>query len=109
MDDRLRLVEDDTYAVIDTETGELFRMEEVVARLPWRANRLAPREPRMPPHEYVVLVRRTAQEMRDCNALGFLIDHHPAAYDAYFRLYQWPSRYLDWEDHRHWRSRIGNR
>jgi hypothetical protein len=106
--DRLTLVEG-VYAAIDTETGEVHTLEEVVARLPWRANRLAPSEPRMPAHEYAVLVGHTAQEVRDWNVVAFLIDHHAAAYLAYFRLYQLATRYLDFEEHRYWRCHIGAR
>ncbi len=100
----------DSYAAIDTATGERFEFVEAAERLRWRWNRLAPSEPRMPRHCYVVLVGLTAEETRAARVLEFVIEKHPAAYDAYFRLYQWASRYLEPGDgFRYWRSRIGER
>lgn len=87
------------YAVINEATRELFELEDLVVALPWKHNELAPHEPRMPPHEYVledwcdpVVYRR----------LEFLIRNHGESFDAYFRAYRRPNRYLEVGAWRYW-------
>ena len=91
------------YAAIDVRSGELHELSQLAARLPWRDSVLAPQEPRMPAHQYVV-VERTVLE--DCRVLEFIIDHHPETYAAYFRGYQHPTRYLEVGWLRYWRTRL---
>ena len=80
-------------------------IEELAEKLPWRNNVLAPREPRMPPHQYVVVDDLERPELEACRLLESIIDEHPEAYLAYFRGYQHPTRYLEVGDLRYWRSR----
>ena len=79
---------------------------DLAEKLPWRNNVLAPREPRMPPHQYVVLGDLNGPELEACRLLEGIIDHHPEAYLAYFRGYQHATRYLEAGDLRYWRSRL---
>jgi len=84
----------------------IAEFHEAAARLPWRDSVLAPQEPRMPAHQYVVV---ESAVLDDCRVLEFVIDHHPEAYSAYFRGYQRPWRYLEVGGLRYWRSRLNGR
>jgi hypothetical protein len=99
----LRLAPPPGHGAIVVATGERHELEDVAALLPWRDNVLAPHEPRMPAHQYVV-VESAVQE--DCRVLEFIIDHHAETYAAYFRGYQHPTRYLEVGGLRYWRSRL---
>jgi len=94
------------YAAIDVRSGEIHELSQVASRLPWRDSVLAPHEPRMPAHQYVV-VQRTVLE--DCRILEFIIDHHPETYGAYFRGYQHPTCYLEVDELRYWMSRLNEK
>jgi hypothetical protein len=95
------------YAARDVRTGEVHEFGELAALLPWRDNVLAPHEPRMPPHQYVVVEDLGDDELAACRMLELLIDDHPESFLAYFRGYRTPFRYLEIGDgHRYWRSRI---
>jgi hypothetical protein len=94
------------YAVVDLGSGEVHEFSEVAARLPWRDNSLAPHEPRMPPHQYLLVRDLRNAQLEACHMLEFIIDRHPEAYLAYFRGYQHPTRYLEVRGFRYWRSRL---
>jgi hypothetical protein len=94
------------YAAIAVDSGEVYEFDEAAARLPWRNNVLAPHEPRMPAHQYVVV---QSAVLEDCRILEFIIDHHPETYSAYFRGYQHPTHYLEVGGLRYWRSSLNRR
>lgn len=84
------------------------------AQLPWRT---ALAGDGMPAHQYVVFGTKDGKgippgmEHPDKKlAVGGLltaIRHHPDAYDAYFRGYRWPMRYLELPDgRRYWRTAL---
>jgi hypothetical protein len=97
------------YAVVDLGSGEVHEFSEVAERLPWRNNSLAPHEPRMPPHQYLLVRDLRNAQLEACHMLEFTIDRHPEAYLAYFRGYQHPTRYLEVRGFRYWRSRLQGR
>jgi hypothetical protein len=103
----------DDFTVVDQVTGELFHMRDAVAKLPWRSNIVPPdatpaqRRCHMPPHQYVAIVGLTEEQNRAAVVLEVILDNHPAAYLAYFRLYQSPMRYLEWEGRRYFRTKLG--
>lgn len=94
------------YAVIDRKTEERHEFEELVNRLPWKHNNLAPHEPRMPPHEYVL---ESWCDPVSFHRVRFIIRNHPESFDAYFRAYQRPMRYLEVGDRRYSPTAIGEK
>jgi hypothetical protein len=94
-----------TYVILEAPRAAIAEFREA-ARLPWRDNVLAPHEPRMPAHQYVVV---QSAVLDDCRILELMIDHHPDTSSAYFRGYQHPTRYLEVGRLRYWRSRLNGR
>lgn len=68
----------------------IAEVDELAAKLPWRDNVVEACEPRMPPHQYVLVEELDAPELDACRALEGLIDTHPDVYLAYFRRYEQP-------------------
>lgn len=97
------------FGVID-EQGRSHEFAALAAALPWRQTELAPHEPRMPAHEYVV-VNKLADELREvARLLKFVLDKHPASYRGYFRGYRTANRYLEPGDElRYWESWLRRR
>jgi hypothetical protein len=100
----------DGYAAIDVDTRKRYDLDWLAARLRWRHSVVLPQEPRMPPHEYIVVANLGGRDLRYCRILEFIIDKHPETYAAYFRGYQYPIRYLDSgsapNEYRYWRTRL---
>ena len=93
------------YGAVDRRTEQIHTFQSLAAQLPWRDNSLAPHEPRMPPHQYVVVNNLSPGEQDVCRMLEFVIDNHSESYLAYFRGYMTPTRYLEVDGLRYWRSR----
>jgi hypothetical protein len=93
-DERLRLRVADGRVVSDT--GEFYDLREAIEQVPWVKAKMYP-----PPHEYVVFGRcpTLPWEVVSC-----AIAKDPDSYLAYFRGYQRPMRYLDFEGRRYWRT-----
>ena len=90
--------------VSDVDTGDVYDLAAVAARIPWVDFQWTP-GPGMPRHSYVVLGRC---DDSDWDLLDFAIKKHPASYMAYFRGYQYPMRYLELGDgYRYWLTFAG--
>jgi hypothetical protein len=90
--------------LFDADTGELYDVAAVAARIPWVKFRGETVPPTMPEHWYVVLGK--CAEL-DWQLLAFAIAKHPDSYRAYFRGYQTATRYLELGDgYRYWRSKL---
>lgn len=97
----------DGYGAIDHHTGEIHDFQSLAAQLPWRDNSLAPHEPRMPAHQYIVVNGLGPGEKEVARMLAFVIDNHRESYLAYFRGYRFATRYLETGDGlRYWESRL---
>ena len=92
--DRLRLHIADGQ--ICDDTGQVYDLASAIDQIPWVQVRMYP-----PPHEYVTL--RTCP-ITAWDVLATAIAHHPDSYLAYFRGYQRPMRYLDFQGRRYWRT-----
>ena len=105
---QLNLQIEGNYNIKDLDSGRLFEWPTVVSGLPWRHNQLAPHEPRMPPHEYVLRDWCEGEQAVLYEVAGFAIDSSPKSYDAYFRAYQRPMKYMEVGtepgDFRYWRT-----
>ena len=105
---QLNLQIEGNYNIKDLDSGRLFEWSTVVSGLPWRHNQLAPHEPRMPPHEYVLRDWCEGEQAVLYEVAGFVIDSSPKSYDAYFRAYQGPMKYMEVGtepgDFRYWRT-----
>lgn len=88
--------------------GREYDFEWAISRLPWRHNDLAPHEPRMPPHEYV-LKDVDADWLPAYEMAYVMITQSPESYLAYFRAYQNPMRYLEVGDYRYWPTGLGRK
>ena len=93
--------------VVNSDTGEEYDVSDVIARLPWQAQKGANTKwedypPYMPPHEFVVFGMCYFAEW---DLLYFVCTKHPASYLGFFRGYQSPMRYLEFGDgYRYWPS-----
>ena len=81
--------------VVD-DAGNIYDVHEAAERIPWVTARQYP-----PPHQYVILNRCPKI---DWEVLNCAISKHPDSYQAYFRGYQKPMRYWEFEGRRYWRS-----
>jgi hypothetical protein len=81
--------------------GTRYGIAWAIEQLPWRT---ALPGGGMPTHQYVVI---GASTLPASDVLGTAIRDHPASFDAYFRGYQRPMRYLELGDHRYWRTSAG--
>ena len=93
--ERLRLRVDDHGRVVD-DSGRIYDLEEAILATRWVTATKYP-----PPHQYAVLGRTP---MEPWDVIATAIKGHPDSYQAYFRGYQRPNRYLDLPDHRYWRT-----
>jgi hypothetical protein len=85
-------------------------LKSVVARLPWRNSSLAPCEPRMPAHQYIVVPDLDERALQTCRTFDLIADEHPDSYLVYFRGSQRPTRYLETGDGwRYWKVSIRRR
>lgn len=80
--------------------GEAYDVAWAILRLPWR-----PSLPGggMPPHQYVVLGQC---DYLAADVLLCVIRESPAAFNAYFRGYHYPMRYLEIDGWRYWRTAL---
>jgi len=80
--------------------GAKYSVADAIRRLPWRS---ALPGGGMPAHQYVVLGQcdALAADVLDC-----VIRKSPDAYNAYFRGYQHPMRYVEIDGWRFWRTRL---
>jgi hypothetical protein len=102
----LSLQFDDQLRIVNADTGEVYDVAAVAARLPWRMEGgRAPRpQPTMPRHEYIV---RGRCDDGDWDVLYFAVQKHPGSYRAYFRGYLSPMRYWELGDgYRYWVTAI---
>ncbi|CAN5582506.1 hypothetical protein BH23CHL7_BH23CHL7_16080 [soil metagenome] len=92
--------------------GQPYDPVEAAVQLPWRSALFGDG---MPAHQYVVFATREPRGLPPgmdeppaklaVKALLTAIEHHPDAYDAYFRGYRWPMRYLELADGmRYWHT-----
>lgn len=99
-----------TGRVVHAESGEPYRLADVIGLLPWRqqggSDRPETFDPltHMPLHQYVV---RGECDAKAYEVLLFAINKHPASYRGYFRGYQYPNRYLELDGYRYWATAIG--
>ncbi len=99
---RLIVVDGD---VVDPATGEVYDPVAEAARLRWTT---ALAGDGMPPHQYLVFSGQRAISDVAVDVLLTAIRYHPDAYNAYFRGYRSPMRYLELpDDHRYWRTVLG--
>ena len=80
--------------------GARFSFDWAIEQLQWRD---ALPGGGMPAHQYVVIDDQS-QPMAD--VLSRVIALHPDSFDAYFRGYRWPMRYLELGDLRYWRTSL---
>ena len=90
-----------TIRDVATPPTPAYSVDPAIAQLPWR-DALAGGG--MPAHQYVVIDEAT-KPMADL--LSTVIRDHPDSFDAYFRGYQRPMRYLEIGDRRYWRTSNG--
>lgn len=95
--------------VHDVLSGFMHSADSLIGSLRWRHNDLAPHEPRMPPHEYALKQWFSGEQLRAFDLLSFLIRNHPESFDAYFRAYRYPTRYLVLGELRYWFSALGSK
>jgi hypothetical protein len=92
---RLRLRVDERGRVVDEE-GKVYSVRDAVRNIPWVKAVKYP-----PPHQYVVFERC---HVTDWEVVNTAILQHPDSYLGWFRGYQKPNRYWDFEGHRYWRT-----
>ena len=80
--------------------GTSFSFDWAIDQLPWRDALPASG---MPAHQYVVIDDR-CQPAAD--VLSGVIAVHPESFNAFFRGYQRPMRYLELGDRRYWRTSL---
>src|SRR4051812_13402241 len=51
--------------------------ESIAARLPWQDSSLAPHEPRVPAHQYVVVPGLGQRGLQACRMFDLIVDEHP--------------------------------
>src|SRR4051794_10660406 len=84
--------------VVD-EIGIVYDIATAIAEIPWVTAVMYP-----PPHEYVVRGRCPDLAWR---VVATAIAHHRESYLAFFRGYQRPMRYWEFEGRRYWRTASG--
>ncbi|MBA3688379.1 MAG: hypothetical protein H0W81_06095 [Chloroflexi bacterium] len=80
--------------------GEVYDVASAILQLPWRSSLPGSG---MPPHQYVVLGQCDALA---ANVLMCVIRESPGAFNAYFRGYQYPMRYVEIDGWRYWRTAL---
>ena len=85
--------------VVD-DAGKVYDLHEAAERIPWITAKQYP-----PPHQYAILERTPRPHW---HVLNCAIQKHPDSYLAYFRGYQRPMRYWEFEERRYWRSASRN-
>ena len=85
--------------VVDPD-GTRHGIEWAIGQLPWRD---ALPGGGMPAHQYIVIGQATQPA---ADVLSCTIRDHPDSFDAYFRGYQRPMRYLELGDRRYWRTSL---
>jgi len=81
--------------------GTRYSIAWAIDQLPWRT---ALPGGGMPVHQYIVIGSST---LPAADVLASAIRDHHASFDAYFRGYQRPMRYLELGDLRYWRTSLG--
>lgn len=81
---------------IVSDDGQAYDVRESIESIPWVTATQYP-----PPHQYVIRERCPAVAW---SVLDAAIANHPDSYLAYFRGYQRPNRYWDFDGRRYWRT-----
>lgn len=82
------------------DTDQIYDVGEAITAVPWITARQYP-----PPHQYVIFGRCPPLAW---DVLACAVAKHPESYLAYFRGYQKPMRYWEFEGYRYWRTASRN-